>query len=127
MSRILICCALLLGVAACDEERPPVVVDRLADGTAVTVTVDERLWVRLENFGDGGYSPWVLDAEPDPAVLPFVRSWHQDPASPMPGAFGTDVFEFRGVAPGSTSIEASASQPWEGGETVTFTLDVTVE
>lgn len=64
---------------------------------------------------------------PDAAVLEFVSYTHEPAKAPMPGAFGTDVFELVAVAPGATSLVASASRPWAGGETLTFTLGVDVE
>jgi predicted secreted protein len=115
-------------LAGCSESADPaVVVDQGADGTTVVVPASVRLIVRLTDWGDGGFDSWELTTLPDPAVLELRRYTHEPPEAQMPGDFGADVFELVAVAPGSTSLVASASQPWVGGETITFTLGVDVE
>jgi predicted secreted protein len=100
--------------------------DESSNGTGVRLSVGTYLIVTLRSPGDGGYSNWSVTLPPDQAVLSSVSAEHQEPTSGLPGDFGKDVFTFRAVGSGHTSLVASATQPWAGGGTVTFTLDVQV-
>lgn len=125
-------CALFLALAGCGgastpEGPNPMRVDARADGSSVAMTAGQRLLVTLANLGDGGYSSWGITTPPDPAILTSVASWHANPGpGAPPGNFGTDVFEFEAVGPGSTSFVATAAQLWTGGQTASFSFGLTV-
>ncbi len=133
--RHVLCCALLLAIAGCDRSSPQppgpdetaISVDERANGSTVAMTVGQRFTVTLWNYGDGGFSGWAITTSPDPAVLTSIASWHVPPGpDAMPGNFGSDAFEFEAAGLGSTSFVATASQPWTNGQTVSFSLGVTV-
>jgi len=128
MRRILLCCAVVLGLAACGRSSNDgsLSVNEESNGTSVAMTVGEQLTVTLTSLGDGGFSNWTITTAPDPTVLTSITSHHQDPGpGAMPGNFGQDIFEFRAVGAGETSLVASAVRSWSG-EAATFALTVTV-
>lgn len=98
-----------------------------ANGSTVSLAPGQKLTLRLRNLGDGGYGAWVLATSPDAAILRLGSSTHEPPAPGAPlGNFGQDVFAFQALAAGETRVVATATRPWKGGETETFTLSVVV-
>jgi predicted secreted protein len=119
---------LVASAGACGSHRdqtPDVVVDRQANGTTVVLGSGQTLGVELASLGDGGFDPWVLATAPARAVLRLTSTGHVPPTRDLPGAFGTDRFEFDAVAAGTTGLAATATRPWSG-ETATFQLQVVV-
>lgn len=53
----------------------------------------------------------------DESVVKHVSDQYNAPESGMAGAGGVHVFEFEGVASGSTRITFKYCRPWQGGET----------
>lgn len=96
-------------------------------GSTVRLRAGKALQVRLRSARSGGYDDWVLATAPDPVVLKPTGAEHEPPTVVMPGASGNDVFRFEALAKGRTRLVATATRPWKGGETETFTLDVVVE
>jgi predicted secreted protein len=112
---------------AAGADPAPAVATLDANGTTVSVAAGRTLTLRLRNLGDGGYQAWALSASPDAAVLRLASSAHEAPGPGAPlGNFGQDLFVFQALAPGQTRLVATATRPWKGGETETFTLSVTV-
>jgi predicted secreted protein len=107
---------------ACDafEQQP-------AQTAAATIPVGTSLVVTLCSNASTGYS-WSDPVVGDPAVLGITGSTAEPPASPLPGAPGTQTFTLNAIDAGTTSVTFSYDQPWEGGEKGAWTLalDVTV-
>jgi len=118
--------ALLLVATACDGSAPSVSIDEQSNGASIPLTVGENLAVTLKSLGDSGFPNWTVTTSPDHAVLKSMAAEHQQATSGLLGDFGKDIFKFQAVAPGQTSLIASAAQPWSGGATVTFTLAIQV-
>ncbi len=89
---------------ACTGTRPDVVLGDTDSGTTVTVAAGDRIRIVLESNASTGYS-WVVATAPSASVLvPVGDPFYVPAASDLLGAPGYQVFEYRAVAAGSTSI-----------------------
>ncbi len=119
------CGALSLLLVACSGDRGDgVYVDEASNGRTVVIRVGQDLGITLRSLTDSGYSTWSLAMPPDPALLERTGSRHL-PGSGAPGDGGMDVFTFRGVSAGRTSLVATATRTFSG-ETETYALTVGV-
>lgn len=96
---------------------------------AVTLAVGDTLTVTLASNPSTGFS-WTAQTQiADPAVIQQTSHDTAGAASPMPGAAGTEIWQFTAVKAGTTAINADYGQPWPGGtkKAWTFTASVTVQ
>ena len=122
-------CALAVTLAACQGGHPTpgvggLAFDERSNGKTVVLPLNQELTITLTSLGDGGYSNWSVATPPDQETLETTASSHQ-PGSGLVGDFGKDVFKFRGVKAGQTSILANAGRSFSG-ETQTYSLTVIV-
>jgi predicted secreted protein len=119
--------ALLAGaVGACGGDDGEVVVDIVDTGTAVEVSPDETLVVRLFESPSTGYT-WQWVEGPDGAVLAAAGEDFEQDEPVQPGSGGTRVWRFEPVAAGETSL--SMVERFLDDDTkisATFELDVVV-
>ena len=98
------------------------------NGTAVTLEPGQELAVTLESNASTGYK-WNLVEEPDANVLTLVSSQYVEPATTgnVVGAAGTEVWTFKAVNAGTTSLKLAYFRSFEpqnvGGE-FQLTVDV---
>lgn len=97
------------------------------DGREITLKPGQTLAVALEANPTTGYN-WLLDVEPDAAVLSVVGEEFQAPSGERVGAGGVTTWRFRALATGETSFRLGYARSWEEGvESVeTFSLRVVV-
>jgi len=81
------------------------------DGTAVNLTVGQRLDVVLEGNPTTGYL-WMVDTI-DRAVLRETGEWEFVPDSDAAGAGGVVTLHFRAFAPGETELKLSYRPSWQ--------------
>lgn len=105
---------------------------RADNNSSVTLKVGDALSVQLDSNPSTGYS-WQL-APGDNAVLQPVGdpTFDLGPGkTPMPGAGGTETFNFKAVGKGQTTLTLTYVRPWETNTTPTpqntFSVNVTVE
>ncbi len=105
-------------------------VDASYTGKGVEVAVDGSLIITLESNPTTGFK-WELTEVTDQTVLELAESSYelgeeakQDP--PLPGAGGTEIWNFKTLKKGEATISMEYSQPWEGGIKAAKTFDVTV-
>jgi predicted secreted protein len=67
----------------------------------------------------------VLSTEPDPEILEVVDSTYTEPETELVGAPGQQVWTFRALAEGRTTLELSYER--SSGETAGEPFDLTVE
>lgn len=96
---------------------------------AVTLAVGDTLTVTLASNPTTGFC-WTEQTQiANPAVVQQV-SHHNAPAvSSMPGAAGSEVWNFAALAAGTTTITTDYNRPWPGGtkKAWTFTANITVQ
>jgi inhibitor of cysteine peptidase len=107
-----------------------ITLDASYSGSLIELAVDDTLKVELESNLTTGFE-WVLVENSEGTVLQiqeqkYVMDDAGDP--PLPGTGGTEVWIFKALASGETTISMEYSQPWEGGEKAiqTFELKVVV-
>jgi inhibitor of cysteine peptidase len=118
---ILLC---LLGCAAAPQE---VSVDASYSGKEVELGVGGSLIVTMEsNPGSTGFE-WELTVISDETVLQKVDQKYEPPEpGGMVGAPGKEIWTFKGLKKGKSSILMEYSQPWEGGTKAAETFELTV-
>ena len=96
------------------------------NGTTVTIAVSGRLTVNLASNPTTGFQ-WAL-VELDTAVVENTAQRYV-PTLTLPGMVGsggTEVWEFTGVAEGTTTLRLEYRRPWETEEDPAYTFEVTV-
>ena len=93
--------------------------------TAADLAVGADLVVALCSNASTGYT-WSDPQVGDSSIVTLVGSTSEPPASPIPGAPGTQSFTFRGGSAGTTTISFSYDQPWNGGTKGAWTLVIDV-
>ena len=141
--------ALIAGPTGCGEGEPPAPtptpsptatpvptatqtnVDASYNGGEVEVAAGGTIIVTLESNPSTGFS-WALAENTDEGVLEEAGNEFQidDPADPpIVGAGGHEIWTFKALKKGTSTISMEYSRPWEGGEkgVQTFELTVVVE
>ena len=104
-------------------------VDESYDGKQVEIAVDGTLTVTLESNETTGFQ-WELASISDPAVLEKESNTYEAPEDTgMVGVPGKEVWTFKALKTGASTISMEYSRSWEGGEkgAETFTLNVVVK
>ena len=125
---------LMVALAGCKPaagggDKPDVLVEKDANGTTVTLDVDQVLAIKLESNPTTGYGWHVMDvdesilqAEGGPEMIEPTQ------ATPMLGAGGWQVIRYRAKASGETVMTLGYSRSFEPDvpPIETFTLTVKV-
>jgi len=103
-------------------------VDASYAGQEVEVTAGESLVLALESNPTTGFQ-WVLVENSDQTALQhaghkYVPYENTDP--PLPGVGGKELWTFKALKKGTSTISMEYSQPWEGGEKAAETFVLTV-
>ncbi len=80
--------------------------------TTIEVQTGQEFSIRLDSNITTGYS-WQLGAPLDGKVLVLVGSQYVEPKTDAVGAGGQEVWTFKAVAPGKTTIALNYLRPWE--------------
>ena len=106
-------------------------VDASYAGQEVEVAVGESLVLALESNRTTGFQ-WALVENSDQTALQhaghkYVPYENTDP--PLPGVGGKELWSFKALKEGKSTIFMEYSQPWDGGikQARTFTLTVVVK
>ena len=101
-------------------------VDESATGKTVEIAVGGSLTVTLESNATTGFQ-WELASISDQAVLEKQSNTFEAPEDTgMVGAPGKEVWTFKALKKGSSTISMEYSQPWEGGTKAAETFSLTV-
>ena len=103
-------------------------VDASYAGQEVEVAVGESLVLALESNRTTGFQ-WALVENSDQTTLQhaghkYVPYENTDP--PLPGVGGKELWTFKALKKGKSTISMEYSQPWEGGEKAAETFVMTV-
>ncbi len=90
-----------------------------------TVTAGEQFDIRLPANPSTGFR-WQVDGL-DEKVVRLVDTRYEPTGPARPGAGGTDIFSFVGVAPGRGNIKLVYIRPWEKGVAPARTSEYSVD
>jgi len=92
----------------------------------VRLRIGGRLTVILYSNHTTGYL-WSESAQiSDQIVLQQINHEYERPTSDQPGAGGKEIWTFKTLNEGTSTIYLEYSQPWEGGDKAHWTFHLTV-
>jgi inhibitor of cysteine peptidase len=101
-------------------------VDASYSGKQVELSLGDSLVVTLASNVTTGYS-WTLTGISDESVLQKTKSEYVAPKTNLMGAGGTEVWTFKALKVGNSTISMGYSRPWESTPPVeTFSLTIVV-
>lgn len=112
---------------ACSQAPKQVAVDDSYSGKEVELGVGGSLTVTLESNATTGFQ-WTEQAViSNQTVLEQVSHQFKAPADTgMVGAPGKEIWTFKALKKGKSTVSMEYSQAWEGGEKAAQTFDLTV-
>jgi predicted secreted protein len=116
----------LLATIACSSPAKQISVDESSSGKQVELAVNGSLTVTLESNVTTGYS-WELKQIGDTSVLEKTDNKYEAPTSGLSGAGGKEVWNFKTLKAGTTTLNMEYSQPWAGGQKGVKSFTLTVE
>lgn len=129
-SKLALICTLVaisLCLCACSSAPAQLSVDASSSGQKVEIAAGGSLTVTLESNATTGFQ-WSEKAEiSDSAVLQQVSHEFVAPEKKdVVGAPGKEVWTFKALKKGTSTISMEYSQPWEGGTKAAQTFSLTV-
>lgn len=95
------------------------------NGTTIHLNKGDILHLSLKSYGDGGYS-WVIISQ-DKAKLSLISTSHVN-GTDAPGDFGSDVWTFKAIESGSSTLSLVCQRPWATTDVCAcFTVQVVVQ
>ena len=119
----------LFGCSPAGTSAPSAVsVDESSSGKQVEIAAGGTLTVTLESNQTTGFQ-WELKSVGDTSVLQSQGGTYSVPDTGMVGAGGEEIWTFKALKPGTSSLSMEYSQPWDGGTKAgqTFVLNVVVK
>ncbi len=83
-----------------------------AESKPRVVKVGQEFTIRLQSNATTGYK-WQFAKPPDENFLKLLRSDYKHPASKLVGAGGEEIWTFKALTEGKTTIELNYVRPWE--------------
>lgn len=120
--------ALALMLAACGGKTTDSPAIEISDaGKTIEVAAGNEFKIVIDSNPSTGYH-WDVIGELDESIVLFVSNEYRADEPVMPGSGGKDVWTFKAVAPGETTIVLGyyppSNDPVEPAQTVTFTINV---
>ena len=129
MKKILLLAAvLLLVLSACGGKATPTAEFVISEpGKSIEVTAGNEFKIVIESNPSTGYH-WNLIGDLDANLLQFISNEYRASEPVMPGSGGKEVWTFKALAAGETTITLGyyppSNDPVEPAQTVTFTVVV---
>jgi predicted secreted protein len=96
-----------------------------SNGTTITIKTGDSLRLTLKDFGDGGYS-WSIKTQ-DARMLTLKSTDHSNSSGSL-GDFGSNIWVFSALQPGSSSLELVCARPWNTTDVcATFNIHVVIQ
>jgi inhibitor of cysteine peptidase len=112
-------------LASSSNNSPAIVpLDETASGTTIELKPGDEIAISLESNHSTLYR-WHLTGNTDDTVLEFVSSEFVPPDNSGPGKPGTDIWTFRALKPGSSTLTLQYSAGGNVGRTFNLTARVT--
>lgn len=102
-------------MTGCSSLPKQVSADASSSGKQVEIGVGGSFTVTLDSNVTTGYS-WELKGISDTSVLEKTDNKYVAPTSNLMGASGKEVWTFKALKAGTTTLSMDYSQPWEGGQ-----------
>ncbi|MGK8500744.1 protease inhibitor I42 family protein [Nocardia asiatica] len=116
------------GTIATEAEKPVVRVSAADAGQQRLLPVGQRLVVALPANPSTGYSWSIARIDSSVVKQDGAADYEPDSAEPVaPGAGGTAVWNFVGIAAGVTSLQMEYTRPWDQGLAPARTFSLTIE
>lgn len=100
-------------------------IDASYSGKQVELSIGESLVVTLASNVTTGYS-WTLTGISDESVLQKTKNEYIAPKTNLVGAGGQEVWTFKALKKGTSTISMGYSRPWEAGTPPIETFGLTV-
>ena len=117
--------AAMLVITACAKLPNDVSVNESSSGKQVELFVGGTLTVTLDSNATTGYS-WELTGISDTGVLQKTDNKYVAPTSGLMGAGGKEVWTFKALKAGTTTLSMDYSQPWVGGQKGANSFSLTI-
>jgi inhibitor of cysteine peptidase len=121
----LIAITIITLMTACSSLPKQVSADASSSGKQIEIAVGGSITVTLDSNATTGYS-WELKGISNPAILEKTDNKYEAPTSGLMGAGGNEVWTFKALKAGTTTLSMEYSQPWEGGQKGASSFNVTV-
>lgn len=121
----LIAITIITLMTACSSLLKQVSVDASSSGKQIEIAAGGSLAVTLDSNATTGYS-WELKGISNPAILEKTDNKYEAPTSGLIGAGGKEVWTFKALKAGTTTLSMEYSQPWEGGQKGASSFNVAV-
>ncbi len=97
------------------------------NGDSINLKVEDIVVIRLESNLTTGYS-WILDKKTDTLIVSMVDSEYIQSVEDkeLVGAGGHEIFTFKAVSKGKTSIILNYERPWEEDEEPLETFEINI-
>jgi inhibitor of cysteine peptidase len=115
----------LLTVTACVSAANEVSLDESSSGQQIEIASNGVFTVTLESNQTTGYS-WELKEIGDTSILQKTSNEYIAPDTNLVGAGGQEVWTFKALKAGETTLTMEYSQPWERGDKANKTFSITV-
>ena len=116
------CFVVCMLIAGCSGNSP-------SKGDPVKVKSGETFEIKLESQIATGYR-WRLADSLDARYLELVDSKYQDPDEDLAGSVGLEIWTFRALSPGKTTISLLYNPAWQkekADDAKTRTIEVVIE
>ena len=117
--------AVLLAMTACSSSAKQVSADESSSGKQMDIAVGGTLMVTLDSNQTTGYS-WELKEIGDTSILQKTDNKYVAPTSGLMGAGGKEVWNFKALKAGNTTLSMGYSQPWAGGQKDAKSFNLTI-
>jgi len=121
----LIAITIITLMTACSSSPKQVSADASSSGKQIEIAAGGSFIVTLDSNATTGYS-WELKGISNPAILEKTDNKYVAPTSGLMGAGGKEVWTFKALKTGTTTLSMEYSQPWEGGQKGANSFNVTV-
>lgn len=111
-----------------EENAEPETAELNETKTVADIEKGETFQIRLESNITTGYS-WGMQELSDPEIIEFVGSAYIEPETDLIGAAGEELWEFKALDKGKTTINMFYSRSWEEEEAPAkeIVFEITVE
>ncbi|MDD5288208.1 MAG: protease inhibitor I42 family protein [Dehalococcoidales bacterium] len=115
----------LLAMTACSSLPNQVLTDESSSGKQIEIAAGGTLTVTLESNQTTGYS-WELKEIGDTDILQKTDNKYEAPNTGLIGAGGKEIWNFKALKEGKSTLTMEYSQPWAGGQKGAKSFSLTV-